>query len=97
MNFLENKYSFNIFQLRTYDSNCNDPVQVKIMIGDKNVPQLIVKPSKESFNKTGGLCGLWDNSRTKELYVMERDGSDKYLKQWNTGSADIQTARDFWR
>ena len=67
------------------------------MVADKRIPQIIVKPPKSAFNKTGGLCGLWDNSKTKELYVMEKDGSDKYLNDWNTGSSDIQTARDFWR
>jgi len=84
--------NFETYLFRTVEKECNDYTQIKVMVGNKVMPQIKIKPSKSSFNRTGGLCGLWDNSQAKELYVMDKDGSDLFLTNWDTNKA-----REFWR
>lgn len=48
-----------------------------------------------SFENTGGLCGMWDNKRDKELFILDIDGVEDYLQGFSQNS--VQMARDFWK
>ena len=54
------------------------------------MPRIYVTPAENSFKNTGGLCGMWNNDRSKELYVLDNDGNLKY-------GASVSEVKDFWR
>ena len=57
------------------------------------MPVLSLSPSASSFKNTGGLCGMWDNDKNKELFVLDIDGVEEYLPNLN----NVELARDFWK
>ena len=63
---------------------------VKFQLGSYKIPTLEVHAPQIAFNRTGGLCGRWDNSQKTELYVLDRDGAEDF-------TVNINTVRDFWK
>lgn len=57
------------------------------------MPRLNVEPSEASFENTGGLCGMWDNNRRTELFVLDVDGVEEYLPNLN----NVELAKSFWK
>ena len=80
-------------KLRTVEKHFEDSVKVKIRLATRSMPVLNISPSKSSYENTGGLCGMWDNNRQTELFVLDQDGIEEYLPRLN----DVRLARDFWR
>ena len=54
--------------------------------------QLLVRAPISSYAKTGGLCGLWDNDKKKELYNLDKDGNKNFF-----ATNKLTLARDFWK
>ncbi len=54
---------------------------------------MIITPSKSSFNNTGGLCGLWDNNSNNELYIMNKDGLNEFVHDYQS---DLNIVKEFW-
>lgn len=75
------------------EKHFENSVKVKFQLGTRSLPRLIIEPAKSSYENTGGLCGMWDNNRSTELYILDQDGVEEYLPNFN----DVQLARDFWK
>lgn len=75
------------------EKDFEDSVKIKFKLASRTMPTLEIKPSLSSYENTGGLCGMWDDDRRKELYVLDEDGVEKYLPNLN----DVEVAREFWR
>lgn len=75
--------------------NFNDSVKVKIQLSTRQLPSLIIKPSRSSFNNTGGLCGMWDGNENRELFVFDKNGIERFLP--NNATDTVTSARDFWK
>ncbi len=54
------------------------------------MPSIYVTPSENSYKNTGGLCGMWNNDRNRDLYVLDDNGVEKY-------GASVNEIKDFWR
>lgn len=81
-------------KVRTIEEYFEDNLKVRIQISNQNMPDLIVTPSKASFNNTGGLCGMWDSNSQRELYVLDKDGNEEYLTNTNETLIKI---KEFWQ
>ena len=80
-------------KLRTVEKHFEDTVKVKVRLATRTLPVLGISPSKSSYENTGGLCGMWNNDRKNELFVLDRDGVEHYLPNLR----DVSLARDFWK
>jgi hypothetical protein len=54
------------------------------------MPRIKLTPAVNSYKKTGGLCGMWNGDQSKDLYVLDDNGDEKY-------NANINEIKDFWR
>lgn len=54
------------------------------------MPTLKISPSESSYQNTGGICGMWDNNKNQELYVLDKNGIIQF-------TSDVSLARDFWK
>ena len=59
-------------------------------MGSKIMPSLKIQASKSSYKNTGGICGMWDDNMSQELYVFDKDGLFEY-------TSDVSKVRDFWQ
>ncbi len=66
---------------------------MKIIKSNRNLPNVIITPSKSSFNNTGGLCGLWDNNSNNELYILNKDGLKQFV---HSNQSDLDMVKKFW-
>lgn len=54
------------------------------------MPSIAISPSRSSFENTGGLCGLWDKSPARDLFVMDKNGVDQFTN-------DIGLLEKYWK
>ena len=54
------------------------------------MPRIYVTPSQNSYKKTGGLCGMWNDDKNKDLYILDDQGNEKF-------GASVAEVKDFWR
>ena len=54
------------------------------------MPRILLTPAPNSYRKTGGLCGMWNDNTSKDLYVLDDNGDEKY-------NANVNEIKDFWR
>ena len=84
-----------ILKFRTIECNLEESVKVRVKIRNRSMPDITVSPSKSSFNRTGGLCGRWDDSKSSEVYVMDKDGNEEFIN--SSLLSNNSKARDFWQ
>ncbi len=76
-----------IFKIQTYDSkSIGDSIRVKISVKPFVLSVIEVSPSSNSFNRTGGICGLWDNNSNRELYVIDDNGIEIFKNEEDLAS-----------
>ena len=54
------------------------------------MPRIYVTPSFNSYKKTGGLCGMWNDDKNKDLYILDDKANEKY-------GASVAEVKNFWR
>ena len=54
------------------------------------MPSLEISPSVSSFENTGGLCGLWDNYKGNDLYILNKDGVDEV-------TTSLSAVEEYWK
>lgn len=64
-------------------------------MGNRQIVDVRVEAAETSFNKTGGLCGKWDESKESELYVLDRDGVEHYVD--HSSQDNVNLIGEFWK
>ena len=67
---------------------------MRVKVRNRIMPDITVSPAMSAFNKTGGLCGRWDNAKNTELYIMNKDGNEEFI---TTSLLNNLPSRDFWQ
>ncbi|RNA24022.1 von Willebrand factor D and EGF domain-containing -like [Brachionus plicatilis] len=81
---------YDTYVIRTVERYFSESVKVKFQINKLSMPTLKISPSQSSYQNTGGICGMWDNNKNQELYVLDKNGIIQF-------TSDVTLARDFWK
>ena len=83
---------FDMFiKLRTYEpTTTGNSIKLEVKVGSLSMPSILLTPAINSYKKTGGLCGMWNNNPWQDLYILNELGKPEYTN-------DIDLVKDFWR
>ena len=78
-------------KLRTYDPRTpGDSIKLKVDVGPLSMPRILLTPAVNSYKNTGGLCGMWNDDPSRDLYILNDMGDQQYTN-------DVNLVKDFWR
>ncbi len=69
---------------------------VRVITHTLGITCIYIQPSLNSYNKTGGLCGLWNDDSEDDLYILNKNNKRIIIDDL-TDETNLVRLGLFWR